>query len=243
MSNGTTLALCSRKPATSSSSASPEKTVTCVTYSTACGTRVVSTLAHFQLRELQDGPVRDMLRLALHLGVRACKPGPDPGDPIGHITAELDRIKMQARSTVSLCFSLLSEIHSSRREMMRKIQGAKASELRGRSIFEPEDRDIMARIVEKREWESKLLPKLAKTDQGRGRGGRKGGRGRGGGGRRRQQRGSSGADDSEGKSASENRQPAAAASSAAPAPAAAAAAKSTKSPRGTKKDGGSGGRR
>ena len=122
-----------------------------------------------------------------------------------------------------------------------KIQGAKASELRGRSIFEPEDRDIMARIVEKREWESKLLPKLAKTDQGRGRGGRKGGRGRGGGGRRRQQRGSSGADDSEGKSASENRQPAAAASSAAPAPAAAAAAKSTKSPRGTKK-GGRGGR-
>ena len=182
-----------------------------------------------------------MLRLALHLGVRACKPGPDPGDPIDQVTAELDRIKMQARSTVSLCFSLLSEIHSSRREMMWKIQGAKASELRGRSIFEPEDRDIMARIVEKREWESKLLPKLAKTDQGRGRGGRKGGRGRGGGGRRRQQRGSSGADDSEGKSASENRQPAAAASSAAPAPAAAAAAKSTKSPRGTKK-GGRGGR-
>ena len=195
-----------------------------------------------QLRELQDGPVRDMLRLALHLGVRACKPGPDPGDPIDQVTAELDRIKMQARSTVSLCFSLLSEIHSSRREMMWKIQGAKASELRGRSIFEPEDRDIMARIVEKREWESKLLPKLAKTDQGRGRGGgRKGGRGRGGGGRRRHQRGSSGADDSEGKSASENRQPAAAASSAAPAPAAAAAAKSTKSPRGTKK-GGRGGR-
>ena len=99
---------------------------------------------------------------------------------------------MQARSTVSLCFSLLSEIHSSRREMMWKIQGAKASELRGRSIFEPEDRDIMARIVEKREWESKLLPKLAKTDQGRGRGGgRKGGRDRGGEGRQRQQRGSS----------------------------------------------------
>ena len=140
--------------------------------------------------------VRDMLRLALHLGVRACKPGPDPVDPIDQVTAEIDRIKMQARSTVSLCFSLLSEIHSSRREMMWKIQGAKASELRGRSIFEPEDRDIMARIVEKREWESKLLPKLAKTDQGRGRGGRKGGRGRGGGGRRRQQRGSSGADDS-----------------------------------------------
>ena len=107
---------------------------------------------------------------------------PDPGDPIGQVTAEL---KMQARSTVSLCFSLLSEIHSSRREMMWKIQGAKVSELRGRSIFEPEDRDIMARIVEKREWESKLLPKLAKTDQGRGHGaGRRGGRGRGGGSRR-----------------------------------------------------------
>ena len=44
---------------------------------------------------------------------------PDPGDPIGQVTAEL---KMQARSTVSLCFSLLSEIHSSRREMMWKIQ-------------------------------------------------------------------------------------------------------------------------
>ena len=58
-----------------------------------------------QLREVQDGPVRDMLRLALHLGVRACKPGPDPGDPIYQVTAELDRIKMQARSTVSLCFS------------------------------------------------------------------------------------------------------------------------------------------
>ena len=142
---------------------------------------------------------------------------------------------------VSLCFSLISEIHSSRREMTWRIQRAKASELRGRSISEPEDRDIMARIVEKREWESKLLPKLAKTDQGRGRGaGCKGGSGRGSG-RRRQQRSSSGADNSEGKSASENRQPAAAASSAAPAPAAAAAAKSTKSPRGTKK-GGRGGR-
>ena len=135
---------------------------------------------------------------------------------------------------------LLSEIHCFRREMTWKIQGPKASELRGRSIFEPEDRDIMARIVQKREWESKLLPKFAKTDPGSGRGGRKGGRGRGGG-RRQRQRGSSGADDSEGKTASENRQPAAAASSAAPAPAAAAAAKSTKSPRGTKK-GGRGGR-
>ena len=114
-----------------------------------------------QLRELQDGPVRDMLRLALHLGVRTCKPGPDPGDPIDQVTAELDRIKMQARSTVSLCFFPPSEIHSSRREMMWKIQRAKASELRGRSIF---DQDIMVRIVEKRKWESKLLPKLAKTD-------------------------------------------------------------------------------
>ena len=34
-----------------------------------------------QLRDMQDGPVRDMLLLALHLGVRACKPGPGPGDP------------------------------------------------------------------------------------------------------------------------------------------------------------------
>ena len=145
-----------------------------------------------QLRELQDGPVRDMLHLALHLGVRACKPGPDPGDPIDQVTAELDRIKMQARSTVSPCFSLLSEIHSSRREMMWKIQGAKASELRGRSIFEPEERDIMACIVEKWEWESKLLPKLAKTDQGRDRGGgRKGSKGRRGGGKRQRQRSSS----------------------------------------------------
>ena len=32
-----------------------------------------------QLRELQDGPVRDMLRLGLNLGVRACRPRPDPG--------------------------------------------------------------------------------------------------------------------------------------------------------------------
>ena len=122
--------------------------------------------------------------------------------------------------------------------MVWKIQGAKASELRGRSIVEPEDWDIMARIVEKREWESKLLPKFAKMDPGRGCGGHKGSRGRGGGGRRRHQRGSSGADDSEGKSASKNRQLAAAAASAAPAPAATAAAKS---PRGTKK-GGRGGR-
>ena len=195
-----------------------------------------------QLRELQGGPVRGMLCVALHLGVRVCKPGPDPGNPIDQVTAELDHIKIQARSAVSLCLSLLSEIHSSRREMIWKIQGTKVSELRGRSIFEPQDRDIMARIVKKREWESKLLPKLAKTDQGRGRGrGHKGGRGRGGG-RPHRQRSSSGADDSEGKSASENRQPAAAASSAAPALAAAAAAKSTKSPRGTKKDGGRGGR-
>ena len=114
--------------------------------------------------------MRDMLRLALHLGVCACKPGPDPWDPIDQVTAELDCIKMQARLTVSLCFSLLPEIHSPRREMMWKIQAAKTSELRGRSIFELEDRDIMARIVEKRE--SKHLPKLAKTDPGRGRGGR-----------------------------------------------------------------------
>ena len=137
-----------------------------------------------QLRELQDGPVRDMLRLALHLGVRACKPGPDPGDPIDQVTAELDRIKMQAWPTVSLCFSLLSEIHSSRREMIWKIQGANASELRGQSIVEPYDRGIMARIVEKREWEWKLLPKLAKTDQGRSRGGASKGGGRHGGGKR-----------------------------------------------------------
>ena len=72
---------------------------------------------------------------------------------------------MQARSTVSLCFSLLSEIHSSRREMMSKIQGAKASELRGRSIFEPEDQDIMARIVEKQEWESNLLQSSSDRDE------------------------------------------------------------------------------
>ena len=47
MSNGMTSAHFFRKPATSSSSASPEKTVTYVTYSTACGTRVVSTLDDF----------------------------------------------------------------------------------------------------------------------------------------------------------------------------------------------------
>ena len=92
--------------------------------------------------------------------------------------------KSRPSSTASRC--KLGLLYRCVSQMMWNIQGAKASELRRRSIFEPEDRDIMARIVEKREWESKLLPELAKTDQGRGHGaGRRGGRGRGGGKRQR----------------------------------------------------------
>jgi hypothetical protein len=72
------------------------------------------------LRELQDGPVRDLLRLAFHHGVRGSKPDiparPDaPDTELDELRTELLKLKTEARSLSSLSFSLLSEIHSSRR--------------------------------------------------------------------------------------------------------------------------------
>ena len=187
------------------------------------------------LRDLQDGPVRDLLRVALHLGARATKPEPAPRDTLDTVKTELAKLKGQARITSSLSFSLLSEIHTLRRDLMWKVSGAKPSELRGNTLFEPSDRDLMSRIVEQREWEAKMLPKLAPpTGRGRtrGRAGRRGARARGG--RRYGNDRSSGAGDSEGRQGSENRPPAADASSASAAPAAASAARSAKSPGGPK---------
>ena len=75
------------------------------------------------LRELQDGPVRDLLRLAFHHGVRGSKPDipsrPDaPETELDELRTELLKLKTEARSLSSLSFSLLSEIHSSRRNLM-----------------------------------------------------------------------------------------------------------------------------
>ena len=88
-------------------------------------------------RELQDGPLRDLLRLVLHMGVRASKPDfkatRSPSADVDSLQAELLKLKAEARSVSVLSFSLLSEIQASRRKLMWEVTGAKAHELRGES--------------------------------------------------------------------------------------------------------------
>ena len=73
-------------------------------------------------RELQDGPVRDLLRLVLHHGVRASKPDPPasqtPSAEVGSLQEELRKLKHEARSVSVLSISLLSEVQASRRKLM-----------------------------------------------------------------------------------------------------------------------------
>ena len=126
--------------------------------------------------ELQDGPVRDLLRLALHHGVRACKPDiPDSQNPATEIDAlrtEILQLKAEARFVSSLSFSLLSEIHASRRKIVWEVTGAKSHELCDHSLWSPEDAETLHRIVDHRSWQRSMLPKIAKPtgDVGKGRG-------------------------------------------------------------------------
>ena len=101
-----------------------------------------------------------------------------------------------------LSFSLLSEIQASRRKLMWEVTGAKAHELRGESLWSPEDAATLLRIVDHRDWQARMLPKIAKPSGGRGRGNRTG-RGRGRGGRRNDTR-PSGGRSSEGRKDSES---------------------------------------
>ena len=101
-----------------------------------------------------------------------------------------------------LSFPLLSEIQASRRKLMWEVTGAKAHELRGESLWSPEDAETLHRIVDHRDWQAKMLPKIAKPSGNRGKGGRTG-RGRGRGGRRNDTR-FSGSRSSEGQTASES---------------------------------------
>ena len=157
-------------------------------------------------REMQDGPLRDLLRLVLHMGVRASKPDPpysqSPQTEVDSLREELLKLKHEARSVSVLAFSLLSEIQASRRKLMWEVTGAKAHELRGESLWSLEDAATLHRIVDHRDWQAKMLPKIAKPSGGRGRGNRTG-RGKGRGGRRTGTR-PSGGRSSEGQSASES---------------------------------------
>ena len=85
---------------------------------------------------------------------------------------------------------------------MWEVTGAKAHELRGESLWSPEDAETLHRIVDHRDWQAKMLPKIAKPLGGRGRGNRTG-RGKGRGGRRNDTR-FSGSRSSEGHTASES---------------------------------------
>ena len=82
-------------------------------------------------RELQDGPVRELLRLVLHHGVRASKPVPPisqtPSPEVVSLQEELRKLKHEARSVSVLSFSLLSEIQASRRKLMWEVTGAKGT--------------------------------------------------------------------------------------------------------------------
>ena len=133
-------------------------------------------------RELQDGPVRDLLRLVLHHGVRASKPNPPlsqtPSAEVVSLQEELLKLKHEARSVSVLSFSLLSEIQASRRKLMWEVTGAKAHELRGDSLWSPEDAETLHRIVDHRDWQARMLPKIAKPPGTRSRGGNKGRGGR-----------------------------------------------------------------
>ena len=45
---------------------------------------------------------------------------------------------------------------------MWEVTGAKAHELRGESLWSPEDAETLHRIVDHRDWQAKMLPKIAK---------------------------------------------------------------------------------
>ena len=85
---------------------------------------------------------------------------------------------------------------------MWEVTGAKAHELKGESLWTPEDAETLHRIVDHRDWQAKMLPKIAKPPGGRGRGNRTG-RGTGRGSRRNDTR-PSGGRSSEGQPASES---------------------------------------
>ena len=106
-----------------------------------------------------------------------------------------------------LSFSLLSEVQASRRKPMWEVTGAKAHELRGDSLWSSEDAETLHRIVDHRDWQARMLPKIAKPPGTRGKGGR-GGRGKGRSGRRNDTR-LSGSRSPEGHKASESSTPAA----------------------------------
>ena len=153
-------------------------------------------------RELQDGPLRDLLRLVLHLGVRTSKPDPPasqtPSADVDSLREELRKLKFETRSVSVLAFSLLSEIQASRRKLMWEVTGVKAHELRGESLWSPEDAATLHRIVDHRDWQARMLPKITKPPGTRGKGGRTG---RGG---RRNDTRFSGSRSSEGQTASES---------------------------------------
>jgi len=156
-------------------------------------------------RELQDGPLRDLLRLVLHMGVRASKPDPassSSSTAVDSLREELLKLKHEARSVSVLAFSLLSEIQASRRKLMWEVTGAKNHELGGVSLWTPDDAATLHRIVDHRDWQAKMLPKIAKPSGSRGRGNRTS-RGRARGGRRNDTR-PSGGRSSDGQSASQS---------------------------------------
>jgi hypothetical protein len=63
---------------------------------------------------------------------------------------------------------------------MWEVTGAKAHELRDNSLWNPEDAETLHRIVDHRDWQARMLPKIAKQPRARGRGRGKAGRDRGG---------------------------------------------------------------
>jgi hypothetical protein len=133
-------------------------------------------------REIQDGPLRDLLRPVLHMGVRASKPDPpyseSPQTEVDSLRDELLKLKTEARAVSVLSFSLLSEIQASRRKLMWEVTGAKTHELGGVSLWTPDDAATLHRIVDHRDWQAKMLPRIAKPSGGRGRGNRTGRGGR-----------------------------------------------------------------
>ena len=156
-------------------------------------------------REMQDGPLRDLLKLVLHMGVRATKPdqaSSSSSAAVDSLRGELITLKIEARTVSVLAFSLLSEIQAARRKLMWEVTGAKAHELGGVSLWTPDDAATLHRIVDHRDWQAKMLPKIAKPSGGRARGNRTS-RGRARGGRRNDTR-PSGGRSSEGRKDSES---------------------------------------
>ena len=85
---------------------------------------------------------------------------------------------------------------------MWEVTGAKAHELRDSSLWNPEDAETLLRIVDHRDWQARMLPKIAKPQNsrasGRGRGKAGSGRdGRDGGDRSNRSRQTEGRKDSE----------------------------------------------